>query len=81
MAGKDPFEGLEERLEAFMSAREKKAAMAKDPKARFEAALERLEGFLDAVEEGTPRKRKPAAEDAGEGKGGDIFDQLFAKRE
>ena len=83
MAGKDPFEGFEERMEQFLSAREKKQAMAKDPRARFENLMERFEGIMDALEEGTPRKRKPAGDEGADtGKsGGDIFDQLFARRE
>ena len=81
MAGKDPFEGFEERMEQFLSAREKKQAMAKDPRARFESAMERLEGFLDAVEEGREKPTKKAT-GGGEGeKGEDIFSQMFGKRE
>lgn len=82
MAGKDPFEGFEERMEQFLSAREKKQAMAKDPRARFESLMERFEGILDALEEGREKPaRKRDGPDTGKGDGGDIFAELFGKRE
>lgn len=64
---KDPFEGLEDRLEGFLTAREKKMALAKDPKARFEAAMERLERFLDAADEGSDDQSKKGSSRRSEG--------------
>lgn len=82
MAGKDPFEDFEDRMEKFLAAREKRQAEAKDPRARFEGLMNRFEGILDALEEGREKpERKRSSSPADEGKGGDIFSELFGKRE